>query len=173
MQSTTPLSRLNGMDRDGFVAVCGPLFEHSPWIAERCWSRRPFVSRDALHQALCNTMYAASQDEQLRLIRAHPDLVGRLAREGRLTQQSAGEQAAAGLTQLTAGEISQFEQYNRQYHDKFGFPFVICARENRKQAILAAFPKRLGNGRQQEMQIALREIARIALLRLMDTIDED
>lgn len=167
------LSRLNESDREHFVAVCGPLFEHSPWIARRTWEKRPFESRDMLHSALCATMFAASADEQLRLIGSHPDLVGRMAREGRLTHESTTEQAAAGLSDLSVEEIERFDRYNAAYRERFGFPFVICARENRKNAILAAFPARLKNTREAEIQIALGEIAKIAWLRLLDAVDED
>jgi OHCU decarboxylase len=169
----TSLAVLNALDRDGFVAVCGPLFEHSPWIAERAWARRPFASRDALHAALCDTMYAASVDAHVKLIAAHPDLVGRLSREGRLTKESTVEQAAAGLEQLSQDEVAAFDQFNRKYRDRYGFPFVICARENKKQAILAAFPIRLRNTREQEIRTALGEIAKIARLRLLDVVSED
>ena len=169
---TVPLAQLNETAPVGFVAVCGPLFEHSPWIAERTWPRRPFASVDALHIALCDTMYAASCDEQVKLIESHPDLVGRLAREGRLTRESTAEQAAAGLTQLTDEEIAAFERFNAEYRSKFGFPFVICARENKKATILAAFPARLKNTRQQEIATALGEIAKIARLRLLDRVAE-
>jgi OHCU decarboxylase len=116
---------------------------------------------------------SASTDEQLGLIRAHPDLVGRLAREGRLTRESTGEQAAAGLDQLSTDEVAAFERYNAEYLERFGFPFVICARENRKDAILAAIPKRLANSREQEIATALAEIDKIARLRMNDAIWED
>jgi OHCU decarboxylase len=168
----TSLVQLNAIDRDTFVAVCGPLFEHSPWIAERTLPRRPFASLDALHAALCDTMYAAGVDEQLKLIASHPDLVGRLAREGRLTRESTAEQTAAGLTQLTGDEIAAFERFNAEYRAKFDFPFVICARENKKAAILAAFRRRLANSREQEIATALGEIAKIARLRLLDRVSE-
>ncbi len=168
----TPLSQLNAVDRAGFVAVCGPLFEHSPWVAERAWPGRPFASRDALHVALCDAMYAATVDEQTKLIAAHPDLVGRLAREGRLTRESTAEQAAAGLTALTEQEAAAFDRYNAAYRERFGFPFVICARENKKAAILAAFPVRLANTREQEVRAALAEVAKIAKLRLFDAVSE-
>jgi OHCU decarboxylase len=166
------LIELNQFDRDRFVAVCGPLFEHSPWIAERTWAGRPFGSLDALHLALCDTVYAASVDEQVKLIASHPDLVGRLAREGRLTRESTAEQAAAGLNQLSEREIALFDSYNEKYRARFGFPFVICARENKKAAILAAIPVRLNNTRAQEIQTALNEIAKIARLRLLDAVSE-
>jgi OHCU decarboxylase len=166
-------ARLSGMEPEAFVATCGPIFEHSPWIAQRAWTLRPFASISDLHEKLCNIVASAAPDEQLALIRAHPDLVGRLAREGRLTRESTAEQAAAGLTELTEHEAAQFERYNQAYRDKFGFPFVICARENKKEAILAAFPQRLQHDRDREIATALQEIYKIARLRLADAIWED
>ena len=166
------LAELNTCDLSRFLAVCGPLYEHSPWVAERAFSCRPFTSRDALHAALVAAVAAATHDEQLALIRAHPDLVGRLAREGRLTAASTGEQAAAGLDSLSADEIAAFERFNREYRDRFGFPFVICARENRKEAILAAFPVRLGHTVEEERVTALAEIGKIGRLRLWDAVSD-
>ena len=166
------LAELNQLDRASFVAVCGPLFEHSPWIAERTFPQAPFASREALHAALCQTLTMATTDEKLGIVRAHPDLVGRLAREGALTRESTGEQAAAGLSSLTADEVRQFDEYNAAYRAKFDFPFVICARENKKDSILAAFPVRLQNSPEQELATALIEIGKIAWLRLWDSVGE-
>ena len=170
---TPTLSRLNAMGRDDFVNVCGGLFEGSPWIAQRAYDRRPFASVADLHDKLCAVVAEASGDEQSALVRAHPDLVGRLAREGRLTSESTAEQRAAGLTDLSSAEVEAFERNNTAYRDKFGFPFVICARENRKDAILAAFPIRLANGRDAELRAALAEVGKIARLRLIDAVWED
>jgi OHCU decarboxylase len=167
------VARLNAGTREAFVASCGGFFEHSAWVAERAWEKRPFVSVGDLHEKMSAAVRAASQDEQLALIRAHPDLVGRLAREGRLTSASTAEQAAAGLTALSDDEAAAFERYNAAYRERFGFPFVICARENKKNAILAAFPVRLANDRQAEVAAALREIEKIARLRIDDAITED
>lgn len=167
-----PLADLNACDLPRFLEVCGPLYEHSPWVAERAFDSRPFASRDALHLALVAAVAAATPDEQLALIRAHPDLVGRLAREGRLTAASTDEQAAAGLDSLSADEIAAFERFNREYHERFGFPFVICARENRKEAILAAFPVRLGHTVEEERDAALAEIGKIGRLRLCDAVSD-
>jgi 2-oxo-4-hydroxy-4-carboxy-5-ureidoimidazoline decarboxylase len=169
---TTSLAELNAMDEAGFVAVCGPLFEHSPWIAARTWRRRPFPTLAALHKELVATVQQAARQEQLALISAHPDLVGRLAREGKLSRNSTAEQAAAGLSKLSAGEVAVFERYNREYRAKFDLPFVICARENRKEAILAAFPVRLAHTREQEIATALAEIGTIARFRLRDAVTE-
>jgi OHCU decarboxylase len=167
------LRELNVCDRDAFLRVCGPLFEHSPWIAQRTFHRRPFASVEVLHRELCSTMRGAARDEQVKLIASHPDLVGCLAREGRITRESAREQAAAGLAQLSTHEVAAFERYNAEYRARFGFPFVICARENKKDAILAAFPMRLQNSRDQEIDTALREIEKIARLRLRDAVRDE
>ena len=164
------LAELDAMDRDGFTRVVGPVFEHSPWIAEAAWCRRPFGSLNALHDALCAIVGKAGEAKQLALIQAHPDLVGRAATSGTLTPASMTEQAGAGLDRLSAPEIATFQQFNLEYRERFGFPFVICARLNRKDSILAAFPRRLNNSRKEEILAALGEIAKIARLRLEDLI---
>ena len=163
---TYALSQINGMTPEEFVRVAGPVFEHSPWIAKRTASGRPFGSLEALHAAMVDVARNASTEEQLSLIRAHPDLVGRAV----LTAESRGEQAAAGLMELSAEERAAFDRYNREYQARFGFPFVICARLNKKDAILEAFPKRLQNSPERERETALEEIAKIARLRLEDLI---
>lgn len=168
----TPLSRLNSCSANEFVAICGRFFEHSPWIAERTASRRPFASLDELHRELCATVAAASREEKLSLIRAHPDLVGKLAETNALTAESTSEQRAAGLIHLSAEERQQFRDYNAAYWQKFGFPFVICARENKKEAILDAFPRRRAGSVEEEIQTALAEIGKIAMLRLIDAVEE-
>ena len=160
------LSQLNALPADELTAAVGPVFEHSPWIAARAAARRPFASLDSLHAALCAIVEHATADEQLTLIRAHPDLVGKIV----LTAESKGEQAAAGLTDLSPGEVTLFDRYNRAYKARFGFPFVICARLNKKDAILAAFPVRLQNTAEDERATALAEIYKIARLRLADLI---
>lgn len=160
------LAELNAMDRVEFVRVIGPVFEHSPWVAARTESQRPFSSREALHTALVATVEKASDDEKVCLIRAHPDLIG----DDELTAASKSEQASAGLQDATAEEAKQFREYNRQYRERFGFPFVICARLNKKDAIARAFPVRLGNSREQEIETALHEISKITELRLNDLV---
>ncbi len=166
------LAELNTCPAETFIDVCGPCYEHSPWVATRVVSLRPFVSREALHAALQRAVEEASDAEQLALIRAHPDLVGRAAWEATLTPTSTGEQAAAGLFALEPEEIGAFTRYNAAYQERFGFPFVICARDNKKDAILAAFPRRLSQSAEQERAAALHEIGRIAWLRLCDAVTE-
>lgn len=162
------LSHFNSLSRDNFVRIVGPVFEHSPWIAEATWPKRPFSSVETLHAALCETVQSAGEEKQLALIRAHPDLVGKLALAGQLTKESSSEQASAGLGSLTPEDVAQFQQNNAAYKEKFGFPFVICARLNKKEAILNGFKVRLQNSRDQEMRTALEEIFKIAELRLRD-----
>ena len=160
------LPELNGCTAKEFTRAVAPVFEHSPWVAERSAARRPFTSRAHLHAELCATVARASEDEKLSLIRAHPDLVGRAV----LTSESQSEQASAGLGSLSAEEVALFEKYNREYRERFGFPFVICARLNKKEAILSAFPERLQQSREKEIETALGEIYKIADLRLRDLV---
>lgn len=166
------LTHLNACPADEFVTAVGPIFEHSPWIAAAVVSQRPFASRAALHAALCDVVRAAGEERQLALIQAHPDLVGREVRQhaGRLTAESSREQAAAGLMDLTPDDIARFDRYNTAYTARFGFPFVICARRNKKEAILRAFPERLTHTRDEEIAAALEQIFEIARLRLEDLV---
>jgi 2-oxo-4-hydroxy-4-carboxy-5-ureidoimidazoline decarboxylase len=161
---------INKADRAAFVRALGHLFEHSPWVAEETWAKRPFASAEALHTALCATMRAAPADRQLALIRAHPDLAGRLAQQKKLTAESTREQASAGLDQLTDAELAEFTRNNDTYKAKFGFPFIICARLNAKASILAAMAARLPNPPAVEFTAALAEIEKIAWLRLKDIL---
>lgn len=164
------LSDLNNSDRAAFTAALGHLFEHSPWVAEETWRERPFSNPEALYAALCATMRAAPPDRQLALIRAHPDLAGRLAQQKKLTAESTREQAGAGLDQLTDAELAEFTRQNGAYRARFGFPFIICARLNAKAAILTAMSARLPNSPAVEHDTALAEIEKIAWLRLRDTL---
>ncbi len=166
------LAQLNSLSGEEFVRIVGPMFEHSSWIAEAASVKRPFASMEELHRALCQIVANAGEEKQLALIRAHPDLVGRAALAGTLTPESTREQASAGLGALTPEEIAAFQKSNAAYQEKFGFPFVICARLNRKEAILNGFKIRLNNSREQEIKTALEEISKIAWLRLQDTITE-
>ncbi len=164
------LAELNSLSRADFTRVVGPVFEHSPWIAEAAWVGRPFGSVAALHAALSAVLRDANEAQKLALIRAHPDLVGRAALAGTLTRESTGEQASAGLNNLSPEEVALFHKNNAAYQARFGFPFVICARLNKKEAILAGFEARLHNSPEQEVTAALAEIFKIAELRLRDLI---
>ncbi|MBS0633291.1 MAG: 2-oxo-4-hydroxy-4-carboxy-5-ureidoimidazoline decarboxylase [Verrucomicrobia bacterium] len=164
------LVQLNAADRATFTAALGHLFEHSPWVAEAAWARRPFRDAAHLHAELCAAMRAASREKQLALIRAHPDLAGRLAQQNRLTAESTREQASAGLNQLSAAELAEFQTLNAAYLARFEFPFIICARLSNKAAILTAMQVRVNNTPEHEFQTALAEIEKIAQLRLNDVL---
>jgi OHCU decarboxylase len=170
MRQKLSCDELNEMSLADFVGIIGPVFEHSPWIAESTCARRPFLDLKELYQALCDTVRAASEGQQLALIRAHPDLVGRAAAAGTLTPASTSEQVSAGLDRLSAEEVAKFRRLNEAYRDKFQFPFVICARLNKKAAILEGFRVRLENSKETEMNAALEEIFKIAWLRLVDIV---
>src|SRR3954470_3441960 len=164
------LDDLNAMDEDAFVAALGGVFEHSPWVARDAFARRPFASVSELAGALEAAMRGGPRARQLDLIRAHPELAGREARAGELTAESAGEQARAGLDRLTAGELGALEALNRDYRARFGFPFVVCVREHTKDSILAWGAERLSHSADEEVAIALGEVAKIAGLRLADLV---
>lgn len=166
------LATLNMLDRVSFVAELGHLFEHSPWVAEETWLRRPFRDEAQLHAELCATMRGADRTRQLELIRAHPDLAGRLAQQRQLTTESTREQASAGLDALSAEELATFQSMNERYRQRFQFPFIICARLNAKGAILSAMESRVGNDAEVEFATALGEIEKIARLRLADVLQK-
>jgi 2-oxo-4-hydroxy-4-carboxy-5-ureidoimidazoline decarboxylase len=137
------------------------LFEHSPWVEARAASKS--------HADLMAAVHAATADEQLALIRAHPELAGKAAVDGALTEASAAEQASAGLDRLTQEEFDRFHALNAAYRQKFDFPFIICVRLTDKAGILAAMDRRLANDRDTEIATALDEIGEIVRLRLKDT----
>ena len=166
------LAGLNSSECAAFTAALGHLFEHSPWVAEETWAGRPFARAEELHAALCATMRAAPRAQQLALIRAHPDLAGRLAQQKKLTAESTNEQASAGLNALTDAELAEFTRLNDAYRAKFGFPFIICARLNVKDAIVAAMKTRSAQSPEAEFATALGEIEKIAWLRLQDILTD-
>jgi OHCU decarboxylase len=164
------MDAINELDRATFVKRFGPMFEHSPWVAEAAWRDRPFADREALHESLVAAMDAAPRERKLALIRAHPDLAGRAAIEGTLTERSQREQASAGLDRLTPDEYEAFTRTNDAYKRRFGFPFVVCVREHTKESILRVASERLHNSEDEEIRVALEEIAKIARLRLEDAL---
>ncbi|UJQ94382.1 allantoinase PuuE [Mariluticola halotolerans] len=161
------------MDRAVFVEKFGSIFEHSPWIAERAFEGELGAANDTafgLHFALRTQFRAASKAERLQVLRAHPDLAGKLAAAKRLTAESTNEQASVGLDALTDQERDQFTKLNTAYTAKFGFPFIIAVKDNTKASILKAFEVRLENEAGQEFAEACRQVERIAELRLMDLL---
>lgn len=157
------------MDRSDFVARFGGIFEHSPWIAERAHDAGDLpdaLGADSLHAALAAQFRAAGEDERLGVLKAHPDLAGRLAVAGELTEDSRKEQAGAGLDRLTESEFVRFTDLNTRYQAKFGFPFIIAVKGLGKAEILHAFENRIHHARQDEFDTACLEVEKIARLRL-------
>jgi 2-oxo-4-hydroxy-4-carboxy-5-ureidoimidazoline decarboxylase len=159
---------LNAMEKDEFTGRLGGIYEHSAWVAQQAWEQRPFQDSTALAAAMRLGVETATDAEKLALIRAHPDLAGKLARAGALTESSAREQAGLGLDRLGDDEYEHFTRLNDSYRERFGFPFVICVRLTDKAGILAAFESRLENTMPAEIAEALRQIHHIARLRLAD-----
>lgn len=166
------LETLNRASRDELERALGGVFEHSPWITARAVEARPFASVEALHAAMVAVVRRASREEQLALLRAHPDLAGRAARAGALTNASAAEQSSAGLDRLDDQEYERFGRLNAAYREKFGFPFIIAVRRHDKKQILAAFEARLGHTQAQEVEAALAQVFEITRLRLAGLIAE-
>ncbi|GCE45325.1 2-oxo-4-hydroxy-4-carboxy-5-ureidoimidazoline decarboxylase [Thermosporothrix hazakensis] len=164
------LQEINALDQERFTATLSSLFEGSPWIVREAWKARPFQSKQELHQALCTILEQAPRERQLDLIRAHPDLAGRAAQLGTLSPASTDEQASARLNRLSPEELATFTRLNQAYRERFGFPFLICTRENTKESILASYPERLQHTAEQEMKIALGEIEKICHYRLQDLL---
>ena len=160
------LAHLNTCPSEEFVASLGAIYEHSPWVARAVVAQRPFASAEQLHGAMQAAVEAAAQDVQLELMRAHPQLLGKLAPNISLTAHSRHEQASAGLDQCSAEEIDQLDTLNRAYRDRFGFPFIVAVRGLTRADILARMRERLTHSPTQEFATNLAEIARIAQLRL-------
>jgi 2-oxo-4-hydroxy-4-carboxy-5-ureidoimidazoline decarboxylase len=164
------LNEINALDTAAFVARLGHVFEHAPWVAERVAAQRPFASRDDLHRAMVAVIDKASEAEQLALLRGHPDLAGRAAIAGALTEDSKKEQAGAGLDRLTPDEYNRFHALNQAYTDKFGFPFILAVKGKTKGDILAAYAARIENDRAMELRTALEQVARIGGFRLAEAV---
>jgi OHCU decarboxylase len=151
---------LNDLDEEAFVAALDGVVEHSPWVARAAYRRRPFATVGELGSALADAMRDAPVERRGALVRAHPELSSGEA----LTTESASEQAGAGLDR--GGEAQR--SLNAAYRERFGFPFVVCVREHTPESILAWGQERLGRSREEELDTALGEIAKIAQLRLED-----
>ncbi|WP_343742165.1 allantoate amidohydrolase [Herbaspirillum huttiense] len=172
---TTTLEHLNAAETSAFIAALHGIYEHSPWIPERAALQRPFRNLTAFKLALHKVVTDASRAEQLGLIRAHPELAGRAAIAGELTAESTGEQAKAGLNLCSPEEFSRLQQLNADYNAKFGFPFILAVKGPTgagltRQQIIATFARRLRNQPEDEVREALRQIGRIAEMRINDLL---
>lgn len=163
--------RPTAMTRPAFVARFRGVYENSSWVAEAVFDARLHPAHDgvqALHAAMMEVVQEAGRERQLQLLRAHPDLAGRLALRGELTAASTGEQASAGLDACSPEEFARFQRLNADYSKKFGFPFIMAVRGKSRSDILAAFERRLGSDTETEFRTALDEVHKIATLRLGD-----
>jgi OHCU decarboxylase len=164
------LHELNALPAAQFVATLGGVFEHSPWVAERAAVARPFGSREQLLQAMCAVVGTASVEEQLTLIRAHPQLGARGRQRAQLTANSANEQRRAGLDACTDEEFARLLQLNADYMRKFSFPFILAVRGHNPESILAALETRLKQDTESERRTALTQIGLIGGYRLEDLV---
>lgn len=163
------------IDRKEFVDRFGGVFEHSPWIAERAFDNGRIVTPlrpGPVHDALCAEFRAASHDERMGVLCAHPDLAGKLAIAGVLTADSKSEQAGAGLDRLSAEEHARFTELNTRYMRDFGFPFIIAVKGHDKDSILAAFEIRVGNDTETEFETACAQVEKIAGFRIASILTE-
>jgi 2-oxo-4-hydroxy-4-carboxy-5-ureidoimidazoline decarboxylase len=160
------IAELNTLEHEQFVSAIGWVFEHSPWVAERAWGMRPFANAQALHRAMVDQVERGLPEEQLALLRAHPDLGTR----ARVSQASSVEQAGAGLDQLTPAEFERLRRLNEDYRNKFGFPFLFAVKGSTKHDILEALERRAQSSREEEYLVALDQVYRIARFRLEDTL---
>jgi 2-oxo-4-hydroxy-4-carboxy-5-ureidoimidazoline decarboxylase len=167
------LAELNAASQADFVAALANVVEYSPWIAEQLAEKRPFAGINQLHAALMATIQSAEPDAQLALIRAHPDLANKTQRAAGLTDDSTAEQNSAGLDRLSDAEYTAFERANNAYREKFGIPYIVCARRHTRDSILRDFEIRQQNIAKTETRRAIEEIFRIAALRLDQLVAAD
>ena len=154
------------MDETSFTALLGAVFEKSPWVAAGAWKNHPFENIETLHESMVNAVKCSSLNQQLELLRAHPELAGQEARAGALTTASESEQTGAGLKSLTAAEMIRITELNDAYNRRFGHPFIIAVGKRDKKGIFSAFEQRLSNDAATELATALDEVFTIARLRL-------
>ena len=160
------LSNLNHMQLRGFTSALGKTFELAPWVAEAAFAGRPFAGVTALHEAMFGAVRAAPRDRQLAFLRNHPDLAGKAARAGALTDDSRREQAGVGLNALDDADFARFHRLNDAYREKFGFPFIVCVRRHTRDSILRQFERRLRHEPATEFAAALQEVFFITRLRV-------
>lgn len=165
-------TQLSALDWTSFVDVLSGIYEHSPWIPQRAWTRRPFATLAELEAAMAAVLAEASDQEKLGLIRAHPELAGKAAIRGELTESSRQEQKGAGLDQCSPEEFERLQTANRAYGEKFGFPFIIAVKGLGRAEIIAAMESRLHRDRDTEFAEALAQIRRIASFRLADKVQD-
>jgi len=171
MTTQYTVEQINHLSNQEFVTVLGSIFEHSPWVAESAIQLRPFESVSDLQKCMFDIVLTADEADRLLLIRNHPQLAGKEADEGTLTKDSQKEQSRAGLSQCNAEELELIRDLNKQYLDKFSFPFVIAVSGLNKFQVIEAMQLRLNNDKNSEFSTSINEIGKIASIRLNALID--
>jgi OHCU decarboxylase len=164
------IAEVDALDLEGFVEALGPVAEHSPWVAREAWERRPFGSVAGVQLAFETAMRSAPRERRLELLRAHPELAGKEAAAGELTDASASEQRAARLDRLAPYELEVLTRLNTDYRGRFGFPFIACVREHSLGSLLAWGQARLAREPEAEEETALAEVGKIMGLRLHELV---
>ncbi|CAH1218122.1 Uric acid degradation bifunctional protein [Paenibacillus auburnensis] len=162
------IDKINGMDKEQFVAALGGIFERSPWVAEGAHQHVPFHSVEELHRVMLETARSAPHSQIEALLRSHPDLATRL----QVTPLSAAEQQGAGLDRLTPEEFKRLTELNAAYTEKFRFPFILAVRGKNKDDIIKAIGERVNRPLEEEWEQALHEIGKITGFRLRDLLPE-
>jgi 2-oxo-4-hydroxy-4-carboxy-5-ureidoimidazoline decarboxylase len=161
------LAELNALAEREFVALLGGVFEHSPWIAQGAWRKRPFSSVDDLHRSMMQVVHGAAKVDQVQLVRAHPELAGAETKASTLTVDSSSEQARLGFTRLSSEELRRMAELNRAYRERFGFPCIVALRLHAtRDSVIAEMQRRIGNDSEAELKTALEQIAHITRGRL-------
>jgi 2-oxo-4-hydroxy-4-carboxy-5-ureidoimidazoline decarboxylase len=165
------LAEINALPPGALVGLLGGVFERSPWVAEAAVAARPFATVEALHAAMVQIVRRAPRAAQMMLLRAHPDLAGKEAKAGELTEASLAEQKSAALDRLSRSEMDTISRSNATYRARYGFPFIICVRNHDKAGIFTAIAQRLGHAPEVEFAAALDEVYQIARLRLEKLVE--
>lgn len=163
------IKEINQLSKASFIRDVGHVFEHSPWVAEAAYNKgESFSSTDDLHHCMLSAMYEGTLDQKRSLLRAHPDLGGRI----QMTKASVSEQKGAGLDQLNEEEFQLLQHLNQSYTSRFGFPFILAVKGKTKEEIILNLKKRIGHTQDEEFNTALEEVGKIAGFRLNDLIEE-
>ena len=172
MPDKISLASLNQYSKDQFIESLGGIFEHSPWVADLVYEDRPFETIAQLQQTMIEAVQHSPEFQRMALICNHPELAGKEAAAGTLTEDSRQEQSRAGLDQCTAADLAQLQSLNLAYRKKFEFPFVIAVTGLNKDQIIAAVKSRLKNSFNVEFDTSVAEIGKIGMIRLNALIDE-
>ena len=165
------IEKVNKLNYTEFRDKFGSVIEYSPFVAAGVWSARPFSNREALHTATVSFLSTLHREAKLGVLRCYPDLAGRLSEANQLSDESTKEHQSAGLLSLTEEEKKSLGTLNEAYKSKFQFPFVLCARENKKEAIFREIKKRLNSEPNEEVEIGIGEVGKIAFYRIADLVE--